>query len=77
MRGDAGDHFMFFDASRELPGVRDLTEVERAAYLDSDCSVSGLFVDSESKEINGCEHVSGPLRRVLRQLSLFGGVEDG
>ena len=43
---DDGQYYMYFDASRETPGVRDLTEDEKSARLDKLVSVSGLVTPS-------------------------------
>jgi len=42
LRDDQGDHFMYFDAALEGPGVRDLTELEKTDRLDKLGSVSAL-----------------------------------
>jgi len=67
---DVHGFFMYFDGSREAPGVRDLTEDEKSATLDSFRSVSGLIRSDSPEEIDGCELVGPVAQRVLRQLSL-------
>ena len=62
-RHDDGEHFMFFDARYESPGVRSLTEVERSGYLDSVGSVSAVDLDLDQPMLfDGCnssaEHLS-------------------
>ena len=55
-RNDAAEHYMFFDAAREVPGTRILTEGERSAYLDSVGSVSAVDLDLDQLELlNGCK----------------------
>ena len=46
LRDDRGDHFMYFDAAREAPCLRDLTEDEKSVTLDKLVSVSGLSTPS-------------------------------
>ena len=45
---DRGDHFMYFDAALEAPGVRDLTEDEKLDRLDRLGSVSALTPPSDT-----------------------------
>ena len=51
-----GEHYMYFDWTRELPGVRLLTEAEKRVRLDSVGSVSAVDRDRDQLEIlDGCE----------------------
>ena len=45
---DRGDHFMYFDAALEGPGVRGLTEAEKLDRLDKLGSVSALTPPSDT-----------------------------
>ncbi len=57
MRGDrAGDHFMYFDAAREVPAVRELTEDENLRRLDKLVSVSAVETDYfQTDLVDGCD----------------------
>ncbi len=69
---------VWFDPTTELLTLRDLTEDEKLVTLDKLGSVSALAQFDHVGEIDGCELVSGPLARVLRQLDMFSEeVEDG
>ena len=74
--GDVDGYFVYFDASREAVGVRDLTDDEKSVTLDKQVSVSGLIRSDQAEESDGCEHVSAPLRRVLLQLDLMDLIEE-
>ncbi len=50
-RDDAGDHFMFFDASTECPATRELAEAEKIAHLDSVVSVSAVERERDQLEL--------------------------
>ena len=53
---DMHGFFMYFDALRECPGVRELTEDEKSAYLDSVVSVSAVERERDQIDlIDGCE----------------------
>ena len=57
-KADEDEHgfFMYFDALREAPAVRALTEGERIAYLDSVVSVSAVERERDEIDlIDGCE----------------------
>ncbi len=55
--------YMYFDASREVPGVRDLTKAEKKAIVDTPISVSGSVSDEdtvrETKTISGRQDFQG------------------
>ncbi len=68
--GGPEDCVVYFDASREAVGIRDLTEGEKSLTLDKLGSVSGLIRSDQPENIDGCEPVGVVLQRVLRQLDL-------
>ena len=57
-RDDSGAHYMYFDASREAPGVRELTEDEKSLTLDKQRSVSGLIRSDQLELLDGCTSAS-------------------
>ncbi len=65
---DRSGFFMYFDASREMPGLRGLTEDEKIAYLDSVRSVSGIGRGRGPADVqDGCDTPEG----FLKQLEIF------
>ena len=52
---DSSGFFMYFDASREMPGVRELTEDEKSLTLDKQRSVRGLIRSDQLELEDGCE----------------------
>jgi len=74
---DSSGVFLYFDASRETPVLRDLTEAEKIDRLDKLSSVSELSRVDQPEEIDGCELVGVVAQRVLKQLTLELGVIDG
>ncbi len=55
MRDDAGDHYMYFDASTECPATRELTEAEKIARLDKLGSVRGMVRSDQLELEDGCD----------------------
>ena len=54
---DQDGWFVYFDASTERLTLRDLTEDEKLATLDSVRSVSGLIRSDTDEETDGCDKV--------------------
>ena len=54
--------FMYFDASREVPALRALTEDEKSLTLDKHGSVSELIRSDQLEDQDGCNGASRSLR---------------
>ena len=50
-----GEHYMYFDARREVPGIRVLTEEEMSVRLDKLGSVSGSIRSDQLELVDACD----------------------